>query len=413
MGPGSCSFSMNVTGDGIFMKAGEEKITQAHILLNIGSNTATTLKIGTVAVNSYVSQGSSIKSDLARTLNELFALGPIKLNAAGTVTASFVTNGKCISLPCHINIKITSAADALAGTYTFPLTASTDGPIPGVGIVSASGSLPVQIQQSLTPGCPPNCSQPTTGTPFVLGINATPVTVVAGQSTSSLVSIFTVSPTGVDKASSALIQAARFTTANGSATVTSVKAIPTTFTCNHSIPTCVQNITITTDANTTPGTYLIPVTAKVIGSNETADINIQVTVTADVVNSESSPDLEARVFYPSGAATPAVDWRADPSISPRRSAYLAPVVVDVETRRVTKSATDFDSCYTKTKNNTANWVQGSEIAPVNPSLVFVKKTLTIVGADELYVYCTINKTKEVKTAKITISPINDPVIKEF
>ena len=413
MGPGSCAFSMHVTGDSVSLYPGEEKITKVRIILNLGSNTATTLKIGTVSISTNLAQGST-KSDIAKFLNELFALGPIKLNAAGTVTATFVTNGRCASLPCVIDVKITSAANALAGTYIFPLTASTDGPIPGVGgIVTADGTLPILLQKPLTPGCPPNCNPPPPPPPaFSLGISATPATVTAGQSTSSLVSLFTITPTGVDKSSIVLLEAAK--DLNGSKN-TNITTVPASFNCNHSVPTCVQNVTISTTKNTAAGSYLIPVTART-SSGETARVDIALTVIDELIAADTPPLTEARVFYPSGAADSVTGWKRDFTYMPRRSAYLAPVTVDIETRKTLQSSSDYTSCYSTVENGTTGWSQGSKNSPVSPSLVFTKKTVTIAGTEIFSVYCKTAAQADFPSdpnIKVKINPINEPVIKEF
>ncbi len=412
MGPGSCAFSMHVTGDSVSLYPGEEKITKVHIILNFGSNTATTLKIGTVSISTNLAQGST-KSDIAKFLNELFALGPIKLNAAGTVTATFVTNGRCASLPCVIDVKITSAANALAGTYIFPLTASTDGPIPGVGgIVTADGTLPILLQKPLAPGCPPNCNPPPPPPAFSLGISATPATVTAGQSTSSLVSLFTITPTGVDKSSIVLLEAAK--DLNGSKN-TNITTVPASFNCNHSVPTCVQNVTISTTKNTAAGSYLIPVTART-SSGETARVDIALTVIDELIAADTPPLTEARVFYPSGAADSVTGWKRDFTYMPRRSAYLAPVTVDIETRKTLQSSSDYTSCYSTVENGTTGWSQGSKNSPVSPSLVFTKKTVTIAGTEIFSVYCKTAAQADFPSdpnIKVKINPINEPVIKEF
>ncbi len=411
MGVGSCPFTMNVTGDGVSIYPGQEKITKVRIF-NSGSQTAATIKIGTVSISKDVAQSGS-KSEIARFLSELFALGPIKLNAEGTVTATFVTNGKCASLPCTIDVKITSAANALAGTYTFPLTASTDGPIASVGgVVTADGSLPVQLLKALTPGCPPNCNPPPPPPGFSLGISATPATVTAGQSTSSLVSLFTITPTGVDKSSIVLLEAAK--DLNGSKN-TNITTTPASFNCNHSVPTCVQNVTISTTKSTAAGSYHIPVTART-SSGETARVDIALTVIDELIAADTPPLTEARVFYPSGAADSVTGWKRDFTYMPRRSAYLAPVTVDIETRKILQSSSDYTSCYSTVENGTTGWSQGSKNSPVSPSLVFTKKTVTIAGTEKFSIYCKkapVDNFEDIPTLWVKIDPINEPVIREF
>lgn len=397
------------------MKAGEEKTTNAVVVLNIGPSVDITLSASAVQFRPLISDASSPVNSRARTtaslseriLDFVGAL-PVKLNAAGTVTALIPTPVcNLTSATCKIPIRVTSSSDATLGTYSFPLSAVTNTAVPSLGVVTARGSLEVEIKSSAVTGCPPNCGG-TTGTTFSFGVSATDVTVSAGQSISSQINVYTITPANADRSANVSIGTPVHTTSKRA--MSNISVIPSTFSCAHTYPTCTQVVQITVPVGADTGAYTIPVLAR-SSTNETSQTNIALTVTDAPVTADSAPTVQMRAIFP---GKDPIAWTSSAQLAPRRTSYLAPVAVDIEARKVMPSTIDLDKCYTTVENGTANWAQGSKAAPVSPALVLVRKTVSIAGSEKFSIFCkAVGSINYDISASISIDPINVPIIKEF
>lgn len=392
----NCAFNFSVSGKDISIQPGNEVTTTAQIELLAGLSRVTTLELGTPTFNSSVATANG--STGLQALIQSFKTGVAQ--AADGITAKAVDSAQCDTIPCTVKIQITSSTNTTQGAYTIPLTAKT------VSGDITKGTLTVIVSKSIKGGCTSNCGG---NVSFTLGATANPVTIIAGQTGSSQVSVYTVSPAGQDRRSSVTLSTPISVSTDRPAQ--SITASPTDYICSHSSPTCVQFIQITTDANTTIGEYYIPVLAQA-DTNETAQIRIPVTITADV-SSDALPTIEMRAYLPA-QRTPTA-WASNSVVNPRRSSNFAPVTLDIEARRTLAAGSleDFSGCYSTVEYKTANWKQGDKDHLVSPSLVFDRKRVTVIGAELFKISCYNTKTDRFIDAALYVNPVNDPLIIEF